>query len=309
MLEGSSILVTGGSGSFGRAFTRYVLKLKPKRVVIYSRGEHLQESMEQELNNEALRFFIGDIRDQQRLEMAMRGVDYVIHAAAMKVVPKCEYDPIEAVRTNIIGAENVIRSTLKSGVKKVVALSTDKACSPVNLYGATKLAAEKLFMAARNLRGQDPTIFSVCRYGNVFGSQGSVVPLFQRLAADGKPFPITDPAMTRFIITMPQAVDFVIKAMATMQGSEIFVPRIPSAYVTDIAKAIDPDLPHVIVGIRPGEKLHETLITEDEEHHTNVTKEGWVIQHNRLSGSVDRWSYNSRDNTEWLSVNDLRQMM
>ncbi len=310
-IEGSNILVTGGSGSFGRAFTRHILTLKPKRVVIYSRGEHLQESMERDLNNPAvLRFYIGDIRDQPRLEMAMRGIDYVVHAAAMKVVPKCEVDPIEAVRTNIIGAENVIRSALKSGVKKVVALSTDKACSPVNLYGATKLAAEKLFMAAHNLRGGDPTLFSVCRYGNVFGSQGSVVPLFQRLAIERKPLPITDTRMTRFIITMDQAVDFVLRAMATMRGSEIFVPKIPSAFVTDIALAVDQDLPHVIVGIRPGEKIHETLVTEDEARHAFSFKDGWIIEQRNASLPLAiTSSYNSRDNMQWLSVEKLRKML
>lgn len=305
MIEGASFLITGGSGSFGRAFTKRILQGDPARVVIYSRGEHLQESMEQEFNHPALRWFIGDVRDQPRLEMAMRDIDYVIHAAAMKVVMKCEYDPIEAIQTNIIGAENVIRSAIKSGVKKVVALSTDKACNPINLYGATKLAAEKLFMAAHSLGGAGGPLFSVARYGNIIGSRGSVLPYFKTLAADGKAFQITDERMTRFWMTMDNAVGLVLETLEFSQGREIFIPKIPAIKIVELALAIDPDLPHVRIGIRPGEKLHETLITEDEASMASVAPHGWIIHPQRLTGNLEGWKYTS-NSEKYLSVEQIR---
>ena len=311
-LGGASILLTGGSGSFGHAFVRRVLRENPKRIVIYSRGEHLQEQMEREFQHESLRFFIGDVRDQARLEAAMRDIDVVVHAAAMKVVPKCEYDPIEAIRTNIIGAENVVRSAIKAKIQKVVALSTDKACSPCNLYGATKLAAEKLFMAAHHLGGSGGPMFGIVRYGNIMGSRGSVVPLFQRLAAEGKPLPITDPRMSRFAYTLEQAVELVLETLQWhMLGSEIVVPKIPSMLITDLAKAIAPELPHEIVGIRPGEKLHETLLTEDETRFTGEWTTKYIIapRYEGRGTFPENWRYNSGTNTDWLSVEQLRRLL
>lgn len=311
-LDGASILVTGGSGSFGHAFVQRILRENPKRIVIYSRGEHLQEQMEREFSHESLRFFIGDVRDQDRLEMAMRGIDVVVHAAAMKVVPKCEYDPFEAIHTNIIGAENVVRSAIKTKIQKVVALSTDKACSPCNLYGATKLAAEKLFMAAHHLGGSGGPMFSVVRYGNIMGSRGSVAPLFQRLAAEGKPIPITDPRMSRFVYTLEQAVELVLETLEYhMLGSEIVVPKIPSMLITDLATAIAPGAPQEIVGIRPGEKIHETLLTEDETRFTGEWSRKYIIapRYEGKSSFPPDWRYNSGTNRDWLGAVELRRLL
>ena len=268
--DGRDILVTGGTGSFGTALIGQMLEhANPKRLIVFSRDElkqyELSEMFGQHPKFRSLRFFIGDVRDQSRLEFALREVDYVIHAAALKQVPTAEYNPFECVHTNIIGAENVVRAALRCEVKRVIALSTDKAASPVNLYGASKLAADKIFVAANRVVGKQDIRFSVVRYGNVIGSRGSVLPFFERLIKQGSPdLPITDERMTRFWITLPQAIDFVVSSMQMMQGGEIFVPKIPSMKIVDVAKCIAPDLPHRIVGIRPGEKLHEVMITEDD---------------------------------------------
>lgn len=282
-LRDKVVMVTGGTGSFGSAFVRHVLdRYVPRKMIIFSRDEDKQHYMEVSYRDhrayEQLRFFIGDVRDRDRLEMAMRGVDYVIHAAALKHVPAAEYNPFECIRTNVHGAENVVSAAIRSGVKRVIALSTDKAANPVNLYGASKLASDKIFVAANNLSGRN-TCFSVVRYGNVAGSRGSVIPLFRKLIANGAEFlPITDPRMTRFWITIAQGVNFVLSSLSTMKGGEIFVPKIPSAKVTDFASAIAPALPHRVVGIRPGEKLHEVMITEDDARNTLSMKDRYVIQ-------------------------------
>lgn len=301
------VLVTGGSGSFGRAFTRHILKNGAERVVIYSRGEHLQEDMAREFNDPRLRFFIGDVRDQKRLTMAMHGIDTVVHAAAMKVVPICEYNPFEAVMTNINGAENVCRAAIEAGVGRVMALSTDKAVNPVNLYGATKLAAEKIFVAANNIAA-GRCMFSVVRYGNVVGSRGSVLPLFQSiLASNLSVLPITDRGMTRFWITMDQAVDFVSSALDMMQGREIFIPKIPSIYITDLAQALCPGYTADIIGMRPGEKLHEVLMTEDESH---LAMEAWdrYIINGGPTNVAPNTRYASNTNAVWLTVEQIRAM-
>lgn len=279
MFDNSSILVTGGTGSFGRRFIETVLKRhKPRRVIVYSRDELKQYEMQQDFPQTEMRFFIGDVRDGERLKLATRDVDFVVHAAALKHVPAAEYNPGECIRTNVGGAENVIAAALANGVKKVVALSTDKAASPINLYGATKLLSDKLFVAANNTVGKQNTRFAVVRYGNVVGSRGSVVPFFRKLIADGaQELPITDPRMTRFWITLPEGVDFVIKAFERMHGGELFVPKIPSALITDLATAMAPDLPHKIIGIRPGEKLHEMMISRDDSLHTLEFPDHYVI--------------------------------
>jgi len=307
VVTGASVLVTGGSGSFGRAFIKHILSLNPKRIVVYSRGEHRQEEMERELGpHPSVRYFIGDVRNYDRLEMAVRGINIVVHAAAMKVVPKCEYDPIEAIHTNILGAENVVRAAIKNKVSQVLALSTDKACAPVNLYGATKLAAEKLFMAAHNLRGSSSdTRFSVVRYGNVMDSQGSVAPLFRQLAREGKPFPVTDERMTRFIITMPQAIDFVIDCLDRMNGREIFVPKLPSVRIIDLATAFGGNEVQ-IVGIRPGEKLHETLVTTDEMRSAEDLGFAIVIRPGAEIKTSESESYTSGNNNNWLRGHRLQ---
>jgi len=266
-LDGSAILITGGTGSFGRRLTRELLaRYRPRRIVIYSRDEAKQVEMAQEFqacdNFRSLRFFIGDVRDQARLKMGMREIDYVIHAAALKHVPVAEYNPMECIHTNVLGAENVVNAALEARVKRVIALSTDKAVNPINLYGASKLCSDKIFVAANNLSGSVGTVFSVVRYGNVVGSRGSVVPLFQKLIREGAAaLPITDERMTRFWITLPEGVDFVLSNLRVMQGGEVFVPKIPSMKMTDLAKCMAPDLPIKVIGIRPGEKLHEALIS------------------------------------------------
>ena len=288
MFNNKSILITGGTGSFGKRFTATLLRrYKVKKLIIYSRDELKQYEMEQNFHEECMRYFIGDVRDRDRLTQAMSGVDYVIHAAALKQVPAAEYNPMECIKTNIYGAENVIQAALASNVEKVIALSTDKAANPINLYGATKLASDKLFVAANNIVGWHKTRYSVVRYGNVVGSRGSVVPFFQKLINDGcDHLPITDARMTRFWISLQQGVDFVLKNFERMHGGEIFVPKIPSVKVVDLAKAMAPKLPHKIVGIRPGEKLHEIMCPADDSHLTLAFTDHYVIKPTILFGGV-----------------------
>lgn len=279
MLNNKSILITGGTGSFGNQFTETLVnRYKPRKIVIFSRDELKQFEMNQKFNQECMRYFIGDVRDKERLTMAMNGIDYVIHAAALKQVPAAEYNPTECIRTNISGAENVIHAALQSNVEKVIALSTDKAANPINLYGATKLCSDKLFVAANNFAGTKRTIFSVVRYGNVVGSRGSVVPFFQKLIREkADHLPITDERMTRFWITLQEGVDFVIKNFTRMSGGEIYVPKIPSIRIVDLASAMAPDIPRKIVGIRPGEKLHEIMCPADDSHLTLEFEDHFVI--------------------------------
>jgi len=280
MFENKSILITGGTGSFGKQFVQTLLEhYKPEKLIIYSRDELKQYEMEQDFNWGCMRYLIGDVRDRDRLIQAMSGVDFVIHAAALKQVPAAEYNPMECIKTNIHGAENVIQAALANDVEKVIALSTDKAASPINLYGATKLASDKLFVAANNMAGGHKTRFSAVRYGNVVGSRGSVVPMFKKLIENGSGhIPITDVRMTRFWITLQDGVDFVLKNFQRMQGGEIFVPKIPTIRVVDLANAMAPDVPHKIIGIRPGEKLHETMCTTDDSHLTLEFDDHYVIQ-------------------------------
>ncbi len=280
MFNGKNILITGGTGSFGKMFVELLLKYyKPQRVIIYSRDELKQYEMSQVYNADCMRYFIGDVRDLQRLNKAMVEVDFVIHAAALKHVPIAEYNPMECIKTNINGASNIIEAALDQGVKKVIALSTDKAASPINLYGATKLASDKLFVAANNVRGKKQTRFSVVRYGNVIGSRGSVVPFFKSLISKGeKELPITHEQMTRFWITLKGGAKFVLTNFKRMQGGEIFIPKIPSMKITDLAKALAPHLPHKIIGIRPGEKLHEVMITKDDSHITLEFDDHYIIE-------------------------------
>lgn len=280
MFNDKSILITGGTGSFGRQYAKTLLaRYKPRRVIVYSRDELKQYEMAQVFTDPRMRYFIGDVRDAERLTMAMRGVDYVIHAAALKHVPAAEYNPMECIKTNVHGAENVINAALANDVEKVMALSTDKAANPINLYGATKLASDKLFVAANNIAGKQRTRFAVVRYGNVVGSRGSVVPFFKRLIDEGADhLPITDERMTRFWITLQQGVDFVIRDFERMHGGEIFVPKIPSVRITDLARAMAPGLSHKIVGIRPGEKLHEVMCPSDDSHLTLEFEDHYVIQ-------------------------------
>lgn len=295
MFDSSSILVTGGTGSFGRKFIATLLaRYKPRRVIVYSRDELKQYEMQQEFPQEEMRFFIGDVRDGERLRQATRDVDLIVHAAALKQVPAAEYNPSECIKTNVGGAENVIAAAIANGVKKVVALSTDKAASPINLYGATKLLSDKLFIAANNTVGKQDTRFAVVRYGNVAGSRGSVMPLFQKLVADGaREIPITDPRMTRFWITLPEGVDFVIKSFHRMYGGELFIPKIPSARITDLAEAMAPGLPLKIIGIRPGEKLHELMISRDDSPITLEFGDHYVITPSIRFTSVGNYETNA----------------
>lgn len=325
-LNNKSIFITGGTGSFGKAFTKIVLERWPniKRLVIFSRDEQKQFQMAQDYpaaKYPMIRFFIGDIRDYDRLKRALKGIDYVIHAAAMKHVPIAEYNPMECIKTNIMGAENIINACLESSVEKVVALSTDKAAAPINLYGATKLASDKLFIAANNIRGYNPITFSVVRYGNVMGSNGSVIPFFLNKRKDGV-LPITDTSMTRFNISLEDGVAMVLHALETAWGGELFVPKIPSYKITDVATAIGPDCKHEVVGIRPGEKIHEEMITASDSFSTYDLGKYYAIL-----PQVPRWSlnefiekfnarkvpegfnYNSGQNTEWLSVDELRSLI
>lgn len=324
-IDGASVLVTGGTGSFGQAFVRHVLENhKPDRLVVFSRDEAKQADMAMALpqsRHPQLRYFIGDVRDQERLEMAMRGIDTVVHAAAMKHVPAAEYNPFECIRTNVHGAENLVRAAMRCGVKKVIALSTDKAANPINLYGASKLAADKIFVAANNLtRGE--TLFAIVRYGNVLGSRGSVLPFFKRLIAEGADhLPITDPRMTRFWITLDQGVAFVLSCLPAMMGGEIFVPRIPSMKVVDLARALAPNLPQRTVGIRPGEKIHEVLITEDDARTTQEFSDRYVIQPSivhwrgddvKVQGGKpvpEGFRYASESNNHWLDEASFRALL
>jgi len=290
MFNDKIILITGGTGSFGRQYVRTILeRYQPRKLIIYSRDELKQFEMQQDFPQACMRYFLGDVRDAERLIQAMNGVDYVIHAAALKQVPAAEYNPMECIKTNIHGAQNVIQAALANGVEKVIALSTDKAANPINLYGATKLVSDKLFVAANNVAGGHRTRFAAVRYGNVVGSRGSVVPFFKKQLANGCDFlPITDPSMTRFWITLQQGVDFVLKNFARMSGGEIFVPKIPSIKVIDLATAIAPHVPQKIVGIRPGEKLHEVMCPADDSHLTLQFDDHYVIKPTiQFSGHID----------------------
>lgn len=327
MFDGKSILITGGTGSFGKHCVSDLLATyQPKKIIIYSRDELKQYEMAQAFPQDSLRFFIGDVRDRDRLTLAMRNVDYVIHAAALKHVPIAEYNPMECIKTNINGASNVIDAALACGVEKVIALSTDKAANPINLYGATKLASDKLFVAANNVAGGLKTRFSVVRYGNVVGSRGSVVPFFQKLVREkATEIPITDPRMTRFWITLQQGVDFVLKNFQRMQGGEILIPKIPSMKITDLAEALAPGIPTKVIGIRPGEKLHEVMCPKDDYHLTLEFPDHYVItptiqftrkvdfQLNALAEKgtpvPEGFEYSSDQNTEWLSPVQLIEML
>ena len=330
MLNGKSILITGGTGSFGKKFTETILRDYPEieRIVIFSRDEFKQfemANMPQFAGNEKLRFFIGDVRDEKRLQRAFEGVDIVIHAAALKHVPICEYNPFEAVKTNIMGAQNVINTAIDKGVKRVIALSTDKACSPVNLYGATKLCSDKLFIAGNSYVGLKETAFSVVRYGNVAGSRGSVIPYFKKLMESGvEELPITDLRMTRFWLKLEQAVEMVIDALTIMQGGELFVRKIPSMKITDLAEAIAPGIPLKEIGIRPGEKIHEVMISEDDSRNTLEFDNYYIIK--PLPEHSKKWQgtpeylqagklvasdfeYHSGNNIDWLSIEDMRNLI
>lgn len=325
-LNNKSILITGGTGSFGKAFVKRVLNDWPniERLVIYSRDEQKQFKMEQEFPRKKypmVRFFIGDVRDYSRLKRALNGIDYVIHAAAMKHVHIAEYNPDECVKTNIGGAENLVRACLSNGVKKVVALSTDKAAAPVNLYGATKLVSDKLFIAANNIKGANPITFSVVRYGNVMGSNGSVIPFFLKKRKEGV-LPITNPNMTRFTITLDDGVDMVLHALEHAWGGEMFIPKIPSYRIMDVAEAIGPDCEKKIIGLRPGEKIHEEMITSSDSFYTYDLGKYYTIlpsQHMwKLEDYLDHFNakkvelgfrYNSGENDDWVSVADIRKLI
>lgn len=324
MFNNKSILITGGTGSFGKKYVKTLLeRYQPKKIIIFSRDELKQFEMQQTFNQPCMRYFIGDVRDAERVQRAMSGVDYVIHAAAMKQVPASEYNPMECIKTNIMGAENVILAAIDNKVKKVIALSTDKAANPLNLYGATKLCSDKLFVAANNIVGSKDTVFSVVRYGNVAGSRGSVVPYFKKLISDGcDHIPITHKEMTRFWLTLQDGVDFVLKNFERMYGGEIFVPKIPSINIIDLAKAYAPDLPMKIIGIRPGEKVHEIMCPADESHLTLEFPDHYVLRpsirffecesdytHNAI-GEVgaevgEGYTYHSGNNPNFLTVEEI----
>ncbi|GAA6203402.1 UDP-N-acetylglucosamine 4,6-dehydratase (inverting) [Thalassotalea sp. SU-HH00458] len=325
IFDNKVILITGGTGSFGKLYVKTLLaRYKPRKIIIFSRDELKQFEMQQVYNDPCMRYFIGDVRDGHRLRRAMRGVDYVIHAAALKQVPAAEYNPMECIKTNINGAENVIEAALDNNVEKVIALSTDKAANPINLYGATKLASDKLFVAANNISGGHKTSFSVVRYGNVVGSRGSVVPFFESLVKNGSDhLPITHPNMTRFWISLQGGVDFVLKNFLRMLGGEIFIPKIPSIKITDLATAIAPDLQQKTVGIRPGEKLHEVMCPADDSYHTYEYEDHFVIAPsiNFSSRSNDftknaigekgklvtqGFEYNSNTNPDFMSVEQIK---
>lgn len=326
MFNDKSILITGGTGSFGRQYIRTILeRYKPKRLIVFSRDELKQFEMSQTFNAKCMRYFLGDVRDASRLIEATKEVDYIIHAAAIKQVPASEYNPSECIKTNIYGAENIIKAATINNVKKTIALSTDKAANPVNLYGATKLASDKLFVAANNTVGSSSTKFSVVRYGNVIGSRGSVVPFFAKLIEKGaKTLPITHKDMTRFIITLQQGVDFVLKNFERMQGGEVFVPKIPSIKITDLAKAMAPDLDLEYIGIRPGEKIHETMCPSDDSHITLEFDDHFVIKPSiTFTRNIDYaknplgeqgksvelgFSYSSDNNSQWLTNEEFMQL-
>ncbi len=321
VLSGSSILVTGATGSFGKAFLGHALaNLDPQRIVVFSRDELKQYELRQMFGDDPrLRFFIGDIRDKDRLDRAMHGVDHVVHAAALKQVDTAEYNPSEFIATNINGSQNVVDAAINAGVQRVVALSTDKASSPINLYGATKLVADKLFIAGNHYAATHPTRFSVVRYGNVMGSRGSVVPFFRKLNAEGKSLPITDKRMTRFWITLDQAVKFVVDSFDVMQGGELFVPRIPSMRILDLVEAVAPDAPTHETGIRPGEKLHEEMIAADDSRRTLRFPDRYVVQpvvaswgYKTPEGGepvADGFNYRSDNNDLWLEVDEMRDLI
>ena len=278
MFKGKSILISGGTGTYGKCAIKYLLKHNPKKIIVFSRDEFKQYNLSKEINDKKIRYFIGDVRDYERVEYALKDVDILIHAAALKQVPSSEYNPTEAIRTNINGAENIIRAAIKCNVKKVMALSTDKATNPINLYGATKLCSDKLFVAANNYSGGRKTIFSITRYGNVFGSRGSVLDTFENVNKKKlKFFPITDKDMTRFWITIEDGVKFSMQNIIRMKGGEIFVPKIPSVKITDLAKAYNDKIPIKITGLRPGEKVHEVMVPKDSSHHTLEFKNHYVI--------------------------------
>ena len=324
--DNASVLVTGGTGSFGRRFIDTLLKRsRARRLIVFSRDEYKQYEMQQQLESVAgdrMRFFIGDVRDAERLELATREVDVIVHAAALKQVPTAEYNPFECIRTNVSGAENVVRAALRNGVKRVIALSTDKAANPINLYGASKLASDKIFIAANNLAGRSDTRFAVVRYGNVVGSRGSVIPLYRRLVAEGAQYlPVTDERMTRFWITLQQGADFVVTSLAMMRGGEIFVPKIPSMRIVDVARCLGQGLPVKIVGIRPGEKLHEVMVTEDDSRQTLEIDDRYIIepafawwQRNPYvsSGAVPvppGFRFASDTNSDWLDDGRLEALL
>ena len=325
MSEGKTILITGGTGSFGKMFIATLLKFYPdyRRIIIYSRDELKQFEMSQcsPFNDRRIRYFIGDVRDKERLLRAFEEVDVVVHAAALKQVPSCEYNPFEAVKTNVNGAQNIIEAAIDCNVKKVIALSTDKACSPINLYGATKLCSDKLFIAGNAYVGSHQTRFSVVRYGNVAGSRGSVIPYFKTLIAAGaKELPITDERMTRFWLKLEEAVEMVLTALDTMNGGELFVRKIPSMKMVDLAKAMAPNLPIKIVGIRPGEKIHETMISSDDARNTIELEKYYIIQPDfewwnpgskRSEGKavVSDFEYQSGSNSQWLTIERMRDLI
>jgi UDP-N-acetylglucosamine 4,6-dehydratase len=324
LIDGSSILITGGTGSFGKQFITLLLtRYKPSRVVVYSRDELKQFEMAQKppFNDKRMRFFLGDVRDIDRLHRAFDGIDFVVHAAALKQVPACEYNPFEAIRTNVLGAQNVISAAIDHNVKRVVALSTDKACAPINLYGASKLCSDKLFIAGNAYSGSHETKFSVVRYGNVVGSRGSVIPLFQKLLAEGaRELPITHKDMTRFWIRLEAGAELVATALETLSGGELFVPRIPSMRMTDLAEAIAPALPLREIGIRPGEKLHEMLISRDDARRTVRVGAYYIIQpdfswwdksklHKEGVPMPEEFEYTSDKNDQWITLAQMREML
>jgi UDP-N-acetylglucosamine 4,6-dehydratase/5-epimerase len=324
--DDASVLVTGGTGSFGRRFIDALLKRsRARRLIVFSRDEYKQYETQQQFQHAAgdrMRYFIGDVRDAERLELATREVDFIVHAAALKQVPAAEYNPFECIRTNVSGAENVVRAALRNGVRRVIALSTDKAANPINLYGASKLASDKIFIAANNLSGKSDTRFAVVRYGNVVGSRGSVIPLYRKLVAEGAEYlPVTDERMTRFWITLQQGVEFVVTSLAMMRGGEIFVPKIPSMRIVDVARCVGQGLPVKIVGIRPGEKLHEVMVTEDDSRQTLEIDDRYIIepsfawwQRNAYdaTGAVpvpQGFRFASETNTDWLDDDRLNALL
>jgi UDP-N-acetylglucosamine 4,6-dehydratase len=323
MLDDKNILITGGTGSFGKKFTEIVLrKYMPRRLIIFSRDELKQFEMARIFSTDkypCIRFFIGDVRDRERLHRAFQGVDYIIHAAALKQVPAAEYNPFEAVKTNILGAQNVINVAIDQKIKRVIALSTDKAANPINLYGATKLCSDKLFIAGNSYVGRNETLFSVVRYGNVVGSRGSVIPFFKECAGNGI-IPITDPRMTRFWITLEQGVKFVLKCLGRMVGGEIFVPKLPSMNIMDLAKAIGPKCKTKVVGIRPGEKLHEVMVPRDDAINTLEYQTFYLIKpafqfferrfcEDGCKKVADDFEYNSGTNTWWLTIDEMKALL
>lgn len=318
ILDGKNVLITGGTGSFGKVFIKTALKTKVNKLIVFSRDELKQVEMSHDIKDKRVNYFVGDVRDKDRLYRAFDGVDYVIHTAALKQIPSCEYNPFEAIKTNILGAQNIMEVSIDRGVKKVVALSSDKAVNPVNLYGATKLCSDKIFVAGNSYTGKKETKFSVVRYGNVVGSRGSVIPFFLQWKSLGV-LPVTDVRMTRFWITLDRGVEFVLEGLEMMRGGEIFVPKIPSMKIVDLAKAIGPECKLDIVGIRPGEKLHEVMITEDDSRYTYEYKNYFIIEpafhwwrgNNQDGGNkvVEGFRYSSDLNTEWLSVEDLRRLV